>query len=252
MRHSCSVSSSTGLTSPYRPTLRPASFWPLIDVLTQMRSPQTIGLDRPRPGIAVFQATPRPLATSQDAGSGKPFADAGGADAAELRPVDAGLRVCGSARIESVGRSERQRQHGSRGPESQIHELLLRDSDASRITAVGYTGRGSRGSSALWTTEVTEFDTKQRGTETHEGPVAPREARAASDEGRANTKHLLNSAVLCVGPPLVRCHSPAVRPATRPVCRSTHRDGLRASPRTPCLRVESVASVTSCRRQQSA
>ena len=60
MRHSCSVSSVTGLTSPYSPTLSPASFWPLIAVLTQSRSPQTIGLDRPRPGIGVFHATSVP------------------------------------------------------------------------------------------------------------------------------------------------------------------------------------------------
>src|SRR5688572_29589158 len=31
---------------------------PLIDVVRQTRSPHTIGLDRPRPGIGVFQAMP--------------------------------------------------------------------------------------------------------------------------------------------------------------------------------------------------
>ena len=41
------------------------------------------------------------------------------------------------------------------------------------------------------------FNTKDRRvTETHEGPVAPREARAASDEGAAESKHPLNSPVL--------------------------------------------------------
>ncbi len=40
--------------------------------------------------------------------------------------------------------------------------------------------------------------------------------------------------------PLVRCHSPAVRPATQPVCWSTRRDSLRASSRASVLRVESV------------
>ena len=48
-----------------------------------------------------------------------------------------------------------------------------------------------------------------------------------------------------VAPRYVRCHSPAVRPATRPVCWSSHRDSLRASPFASFLRVEPVNSVSS-------
>src|SRR5688500_15242059 len=44
--------------SPYSPTRSPASFMPLIEVLRQTRSPHTIGLDSPRPGIGVFHAMP--------------------------------------------------------------------------------------------------------------------------------------------------------------------------------------------------
>ncbi len=47
--------------------------------------------------------------------------------------------------------------------------------------------------------------------------------------------------------PRLRCHSPAVRPATQPVCWSTRLDSLRASSRASVLRVESVTSVTSAR-----
>ena len=90
MRHSCSVSSCTGAMSPYSPTFSPASFLPLIDVETKTSSPQTTGLERPRPGIGVFHATFVPSATFQVAGSENPSATPRGADAAELRPVDSG------------------------------------------------------------------------------------------------------------------------------------------------------------------
>ncbi len=74
-------------------------------------------------------------------------------------------------------------------------------------------GNGAYGGNGFNTEERSE---NQR--ETHGGPVAPRKARAAS---------------------------PAVRPATRPVCWSTQLDSLRVSPLTPFLRVEPVISVPS-------
>src|SRR5688500_6668945 len=51
-----------------------ASFWPLIAVVRHTRSPQTTGLDKPRPGRAVFQATLLPLATFQVVAVGLPSA----------------------------------------------------------------------------------------------------------------------------------------------------------------------------------
>ncbi len=76
------------------------------------------------------------------------------------------------------------------------------------------------------------FNTKKRRRpETHGGPVAPREARAASGE-RRHSKHLLNAEVLRV-PPLSRCHSPAVRPATRRRLQWCH--GRRSGPSAATL-----------------
>ncbi len=143
----------------------------------------------------------------------KPLADAGGADAAELRPVDAGLRVRGGARVEAVARRERQSQHCSRGPESQIHEVLLRGSDANRITAVGYTGRGSRIHADRGSRlsrgygghgvrhEAPRRRTKDRSRRAKRGRHRTRGGpRKAPSEFRGALR----------GPPLVRCHSPAV------------------------------------------
>ena len=46
----------------------------LIAVETYRRSPQTIGLEWPRPGMSVFQRTFFDVATSHSTGSGKPSA----------------------------------------------------------------------------------------------------------------------------------------------------------------------------------
>src|SRR5687768_15879542 len=60
--------------SPYRPTRRPASVFPLIDVEMKRSLPHTIGLERPRPGTAVFQMTFVLSAALQVTGSEKPSA----------------------------------------------------------------------------------------------------------------------------------------------------------------------------------
>ena len=86
-----------------------------------------------------------------------------------------------------------------------------------------------------------DHDVRHEGTkraETHEGPVAPREARAASDEGRAHAKHHLNSCCFACARPSSDATRRPFRPATRPVCWSTHCDSLRAS---------SLRSAPSCR-----
>src|SRR5262245_23194791 len=74
MRHSCSVSSCTGWTSPYRPGRMLASFFPLIDVDRHTRSPHTMGLASPSPGTSAFHATRWPDAMFQVVGSGNPSA----------------------------------------------------------------------------------------------------------------------------------------------------------------------------------
>src|SRR4029079_19799938 len=60
--------------SPYSPTFRYASLLPLIEVEMKTSSPQTIGLDRPRPGIGVFQTMLAPVAAFHVAGSENPSA----------------------------------------------------------------------------------------------------------------------------------------------------------------------------------
>src|SRR4051812_20036485 len=71
MRHSCDVSSGTDAISPYRPTRRFASF-PLMVVEMKRSLPHTTGLESPRPGIAVFQATFAPVDAFHVAGMEKP------------------------------------------------------------------------------------------------------------------------------------------------------------------------------------
>ena len=62
--------------------------------------------------------------------------------------------------------------------------------------------------------------TRRHGDERRTG----RAARSAGDIGeRRNAEHRTTHVALCVAP-LSRCHSPAVRPATRPVCWSTQFD----------------------------
>src|SRR3954463_451856 len=73
MRHSCDVSSGTDAISPYRPTRRFASF-PLMVVEMKRSLPHTTGLESPRPGIAVFQATFAPVDAFHVAGMEKPSA----------------------------------------------------------------------------------------------------------------------------------------------------------------------------------
>ena len=68
-----------------------------------MRSPQTIGLARPRPGIAAFHRTPRPLGMSQASASGKPSPTPCRTDAPELWPVHTGFRRPGGVRADADG-----------------------------------------------------------------------------------------------------------------------------------------------------
>src|SRR5215217_1309308 len=56
--------------SPYSPARRPASFRPLIAELTKTLSPQTTGLERPRPGMSVFHNTFVLAATFHSVGAG--------------------------------------------------------------------------------------------------------------------------------------------------------------------------------------
>jgi hypothetical protein len=60
---------------------------PLIDVDTNTVSPHTMGLERPRPGIGVFQRTFSPVAAFQVAGS----------DAPSTTPAAAMPRNCGQS-----------------------------------------------------------------------------------------------------------------------------------------------------------
>src|SRR5438046_493338 len=60
--------------SPYRPTLRSSFALPLMALVTNMRLPQTIGLECPSPGIDVFQRTLVDFSTSQVIGLEKPSA----------------------------------------------------------------------------------------------------------------------------------------------------------------------------------
>src|SRR5687767_5915702 len=60
--------------SPYNPGLIPASALPLIAVVRQTRSPQTTGLESPRPGSAVFHCTFVLPATFQVLAVGRPSA----------------------------------------------------------------------------------------------------------------------------------------------------------------------------------
>ena len=76
-----------------------------------MRSPQTTGLARPRPGIAVFHRTPRPLGNVPGLREREAFRDAARADASELWPVDAGLRCPGGVRADPGGHDESDREN---------------------------------------------------------------------------------------------------------------------------------------------
>ena len=68
------VSSSTDAILPYRPGLNSWFLLPLIAVDTKMRSPQTIGLESPRPGMGVFQRIFSELSTFQVTGDEYPSA----------------------------------------------------------------------------------------------------------------------------------------------------------------------------------
>src|SRR5262245_45795253 len=73
-RHECEVTSFDGSTSPKSPWRKTAFGSLLTAVVTNSLSPHTIGLETARPGIAVFQRTPSPLAASHFSGAAKPSA----------------------------------------------------------------------------------------------------------------------------------------------------------------------------------
>src|SRR6185436_4212037 len=66
---------------------------PLTAVVTKIRSPQTIGLDRPMPGMGVLNRTPSPVATFQAAGAPWP----------SPIPEAPGPRNCGQGRGAALG-----------------------------------------------------------------------------------------------------------------------------------------------------
>src|ERR1035438_10611407 len=66
--HCCTLRSSAASPSPYRPRLKLSPPRLLTAVVTNTRSPHTIGLEWARPGVGLFQAMLAPLETFQVAG----------------------------------------------------------------------------------------------------------------------------------------------------------------------------------------
>ena len=78
--------------SPYRPTFNCGSGVPLIALAVHTMSPQTTGLEWPRPDTGTRHFTSFDSGTLHCSGSGGRIVDAAGVDAAEAGPVDTGPR----------------------------------------------------------------------------------------------------------------------------------------------------------------